>query len=213
MKVTKYEHACLVVEELNQRLVIDPGMFAATLPVDLKDVAAVVITHEHGDHLDRRLLNNLLANNPSATIFAPEEVIASLQDIAVKMEIAEPGVSHTAGSFALDFYGKDHAVIYDKVPCQNVGVMVNGSLYYPGDSFTLPKRPVAVLAVPSGAPWMKVAEAMEFIKKVKPQRAFPTHNAVYSREGSQFADSWLSQAAEDAGAAYTVLETGQSLDL
>ena len=154
MKVTKYEHACLLVEELDQHLVIDPGMFATSLPTDLKNVMAVVITHQHGDHLDKDRLQTILMANPELTIFAPQDVLDELADVSAKKVLAETGVSHTAGSFALDFFGNDHAIIYETVPCQNVGVMVNKTLYYPGDSFTEPGTDVKLLAIPSGAPWM-----------------------------------------------------------
>ena len=104
MKITKYEHACLLIEELDQQLVIDPGMFAISLPSDLSDVTAVVLTHEHADHLDKERLKGILDANPGLTIFAPSDVLAQLEEFDAKKEIAEPGVSHTAGSFALDFY-------------------------------------------------------------------------------------------------------------
>lgn len=214
MKITKYEHACLVVEALEQKLIIDPGMFAESLPQDLQEVSAVVVTHVHGDHLDKKRLQAIVMANPDLTVFAPQEVLDEISDIEVKKELAEPGVSHTAGSFGLEFFGKDHAVIYEKVPCQNVGVMVNKTLYYPGDSFTVPKgNKVPVLAIPAGAPWMKVGEAMDFMKAIMPGAVFPTHNAVYSEAGAMFADGWLSQQAESLGAVYKVLKPGDSIDI
>ena len=213
MKITKYEHACILLEELDQLLIIDPGMFAKSLPTDLKNVTAIVITHEHGDHLDKDVLRALIDSSPDATIFAPQEVLEQLNEIEAKKELAQPRVSHTAGSFALDFFGRDHAVIYETVPCQNVGVMVNKTFYYPGDSFTEPKQPVKVLALPSGGPWMKVGEAIEFMKRVKPEKAFPTHNAVYSEAGNMFAENWLSQQAEMIGTDFKVLAPGHSLEV
>ncbi len=213
MKITKYEHACILLEELDQTLIIDPGMFATSLPTDLKNVAAVVITHQHGDHLDKDLLRKIIDANPDATIFAPHDVLDQLGEFEAKKEVAQPDMSHTAGSFALDFYGKDHAIIYEKVPCQNVGVMVNKMLYYPGDSFTEPKEPVAILALPSVAPWLKVGEAISFMKAVKPAKAFPTHNALYNEAGEMFANNWLGQLAEVLGVNFSVLETGQSIEV
>lgn len=213
MNITKYEHACLVVEELGQRLVIDPGMFAVSLPMDVSEVVAIVITHEHGDHMDLERLRAILEVNPDATIFAPRDVLTHLTEIEAKKEVAEPDVSHTAGSFALDFYGKDHAIIYEKVPCQNVGVFVNKTLYYPGDSFTEPKKEVKLLALPNGAPWMKIGEAMQFMKKVMPRAVFPTHNALYSEAGTMFANNWLEQEATALGAPWRVREPGDSIEV
>lgn len=213
MKLTKYEHACLVLDELNQSLIIDPGMFATSLPLGLTTIVAVVITHGHADHLDKTILQTLVKNNPSLTIFAPQDVLDELSDIEAKKELAQPDVSHTAGSFALDFYGHDHAVIYEKVPCQNTAVMVNKKFYYPGDSFTEPKEKVELLAIPSGAPWMKVSEAMDFMKHVMPAAVFPTHDAVYSEAGKSFSNNWLEQEATSLGAAWKVLQTGDSIEV
>lgn len=213
MKITKYEHACLLLEVLDQVLIIDPGIFAKSLPSDLKNVVAVVITHEHGDHLDKDLLRKIIESNPGLTIFAPQDVLVQLSDFAVKQELAQPGISHTSGSFVLDFYGKDHAVVYETVPCMNVGVMVNKALYYPGDSFTIPKEPVVLLALPSVAPWLKIGESIAFMKLVKPAKAFPTHNALYNESGDMYANNWLSQQAEIFGVDFKVIGTGQSVEV
>jgi len=214
MKITKYEHACLLVEALDQKLIIDPGMFAESLPQDLKEVHAVVVTHIHSDHLDKERLQAIVVANPEVTVFAPQDVLDEIQEIEAKKELAETGVSHTAGSFALEFFGHDHAVIYEKVPCENVGVMVNKTLYYPGDSFTKPNGDkIPLLALPAGAPWMKVGEAMDFMKAVMPGSVFPTHNAVYSEAGAMFTDTWLSQQAMALGAEYKVLKPGDSIDI
>ncbi len=213
MKITKYEHSCLVVEELGQIVVIDPGVFSKSIPSELKNVAAAVVTHMHGDHLDKGRIQTIINMNPDAIIFAPQEVLDELTSIQATKVEAEPGKVHTAGSFELDFYGHDHAVIYEKVPCVNVGVMVNKTLYYPGDSFTKPEQAVSVLTLPSGAPWMKLSEAIDFLKQVKPKVVFPTHNAVYSEGGLHIANSVLAPHAESAGADYKVLETGVSLDI
>lgn len=212
MKVTKYEHACLVIEEIDQKLIIDPGVLTASLPTDIKGVVAIVITHQHGDHLKIPLIQTIISNNPDLTIFAPQDTLDLLQEVTVKKELAQPEVSHTSGSFALDFYGSDHAIIHESVPCQNVGVMVNKLFYYPGDSFTEPKSEVTLLALPSGAPWMKVGEAMEYLKKVMPHAVFPTHNAVYSEAGNMFSNTWLEQQATTLGASWRYLLPGDSIE-
>ncbi len=213
MKVTKYEHACLVAEELGQHLIIDPGTYAESMPVDLEEVVAVVITHQHPDHFDPSRLKSILANNPDLTVFAPQDVLDQLSDMVVKKEVAQPKVSHTAGSFALDFYGQDHATIYDIVPCMNVGVMVNKSLYYPGDSFTKPDASVKVLALPSGAPWMRIGEAMSFLKKLMPQAAFPTHNIFYSEAGLSLINHIVEPQATSLGVAWRFLQPGDSIEI
>lgn len=213
MKVTKYEHACIVLEELGQYLVIDPGVLSPSFPLDLQNVAAVVVTHEHADHLDASKLAAILVINPDMVIFAPKEVLDLLTDVEASKVIAEPGSTHTAGSFALDFFGLDHAIIYETVPCANIGVMVNKTLYYPGDSFTNPEQEVKVLALPSGAPWMKVGEAMAFMKLIQPKVSFPTHDSLYNETGASSSNNWLSVQATALGIDYKVLKTGESINV
>jgi hypothetical protein len=89
----------------------------------------------------------------------------------------------------------------------NLGVMINDLLYYPGDSFTLPGRAIDTLAIPAGAPWLKVGDAMDFLELVKPRFAFPTHDAVLSDIGKGLADRLLNSVAEREGIEYKRLDT------
>src|SRR5690606_2401715 len=171
MRVTKYEHAALRIDESGECLLIDPGSF--TTPIDdLSGVVAVVITHEHPDHWTPEHLDRILRASPGTPIFAPGGVAAVAADYEVTEVSAGDNVS--VGRFTLRFFGGDHAVIHATVPSvQNLGVLVNEQLYYPGDSYTIPDEiDVDTLAAPLGAPWLKIGEAMDFVLAVKPRRAF-----------------------------------------
>jgi L-ascorbate metabolism protein UlaG (beta-lactamase superfamily) len=73
-------------------------------------------------------------------------------------------------------------VIHPDIPViPNVGYLVNGALLHPGDSLHVPDRPVDVLALPTGGPWLKVAEAIDYLRAVSPRVAVPIHEAVLSR--------------------------------
>lgn len=211
MKITKYEHACLVVEEDSSRLVIDPGKFSNSLP-KVEDVVAVVLTHVHFDHIDEKKVKQIITDNPGVKVFSTNEVAETFPDL--KPVVVEPGSMHQIGPFTLAFFGGEHAVIHPSFPpTQNVGVLVNSNLYYPGDSFTLPGRPIKALAAPAAAPWLKISEAMDFISEVKPELAFPTHDAILSDEGKQVADSMLEPFAEKVETTYQRLKTGQSITI
>ena len=213
MKITKYEHACVVIEDKDQKLVVDPGVFTTSLPTDLRSVVGVVITHQHADHLNKEHLQNIFSQNPNMTVFAPQDVLNELTGIKVTKVLAEPGQTMNVGTFTLDFFGRDHAVIYETIPCQNVGVLVNKSFYYPGDSFTEPGVPVKVLAVPAGAPWMKMSEAMTFIHAMQPETAFATHDVLYNNIGAHMSYNYLAQATEAAGGNWNLLMPSDSLDI
>jgi L-ascorbate metabolism protein UlaG (beta-lactamase superfamily) len=65
----------------------------------------------------------------------------------------------------------------------NVGYLVGGRLFHPGDAFTEPGQPVEVLAVPAGAPWLKLAEAVDYLRRVGPRVAVPVHEKLLSERG------------------------------
>lgn len=211
MTLTKYEHACLVLEETSVKLVIDPGRFSPSLP-NLDNVIAIVITHVHTDHIDEPKVKQIITDNPDVKIFSTKEVADTFHNLDIV--VVEPGSMHQIGPFTLAFFGGEHAIIHPSFPVtQNVGVLINSTLYYPGDSFALPGRPIKTLAAPAAAPWLKVSEAMDFLSEVKPELAFPTHDAILSDEGKQVFDSMLEPFAKTAGTTYQRLRIGQSITL
>ncbi len=211
MNITKREHACLVVEQDGASLVIDPGSFTA--PFAVEGLSAIVVTHEHADHVTREHLDRLLADAAGAVeLFAPAGVVAAHPDY--HWQIVDGGDMRAAGPFALAFFGGHHATIHRSIPIvDNVGVFVNATLYYPGDSFTVPTGEVPVLAVPASAPWLKIGEVMDYIDAVKPRHAFPTHERVNSDAGNAMANARITHVVESHGGRVTVLQPGETLEL
>ena len=215
MIITKREHACLVVEQGGSALVIDPGSF--TQPFVASNLAAIVVTHEHADHVTRdhldRLLNAARAsqNLGDVELFAPAGVAAAHPDYP--WHIVNDGDARTTGPFTLAFSGGRHATIHRSIPIvDNVGVFVNQTLYYPGDSYTVPAGPVDVLAVPASAPWLKIGDVMDYLDAVRPRHAFPTHDCVNSAAGNAMANARITAVVESHGGSVTVLQPGESLD-
>jgi L-ascorbate metabolism protein UlaG (beta-lactamase superfamily) len=170
MRLTKLEHATVLVEEAGSRLVLDPGSF--TRPVEgTAETVAVVITHEHADHWTAEQLERLRAANPALRVLGPAGVAAAAEGFDVET-VAEGDVVEV-GPFELRFFGSRHAVIHSSIPViDNVGILVNGRFYYAGDSFTVPTgADVEVLAAPSGAPWMKIAESIDYVLELAPRHA------------------------------------------
>ena len=191
MNITKYEHACVVIEEQGKKLVIDPGQFTTSL-TDFSNIVAVVVTHLHSDHLDPQKLQAIFAANPEARFFGTAEVAKEVPN--VPFTAVTGGTAETVAPFKLAFYGEQHAQIHASIPpVQNVGVLVNDAFYYPGDSFTLPGVPVKVLALPIAAPWAKAGESVDFLLSVRPHYVFPTHNGVLSDMGHSIAGFTLTR--------------------
>ena len=200
MKITKFEHACFVVEQDGQSLIVDPGGYTTDLVIP-KVVVAVMITHEHPDHLDKNLLRAVTDKNPEAVVIAHPSITEQLGDFKTQAVVANEGIK--VGNFELEFYGGEHAVIAPDWPTiPNLGVLINERLYYPGDSFAVPDRDVQVLALPVSAPWLKISETMEFLRAVKPQLAFPTHDAILSEAGKGLPNRMLPPVAEQVGTTY-----------
>lgn len=212
MRVTKFEHACLRIDETDQTLVIDPGSFTTPLD-DVADLVAIVITHEHPDHWTPEHLDRLLRAAPGTPIFAPAGVARAAEGYDIT--VVAPGDTVEAGDFTLRFFGGTHNVIHSSIPViDNVGVLVNDELYYPGDSYSVPEGvDVDTLAAPLGAPWLKIGEAMDYVLAVQPRRAFGTHDMTLSVIGKDMHRQRLEWATAQGGGEFFVLEPGDALDL
>lgn len=210
MKLTKYMHACLVLEENEQSIVIDPGNFSDDFEVP-EHVLAVIITHQHADHCDPSKLRMIIGTNPNTKVYALGEV-ARVADVAVSA--IQAGDELDIGYFHLEFTGGRHATIHSSLePVGNVGIVVNHDLlYYPGDSFTPPPRHMQHIAVPVSAPWLKVSEAIDFLREATPEHAFPTHDAILSRKGKSLVDRVISNQL-DSPNSYSRVANGETIVL
>ncbi|MFJ6778011.1 MBL fold metallo-hydrolase [Streptomyces yangpuensis] len=177
MKLTKRLHSCVQLEKDGRTLVIDPGAFSepdAGLGAD-----ALLVTHEHPDHFEEGRLRAALDANPAAGLW-------TLRSVAERLAPAYPGRVHTVGhgdtftaaGFEVQVHGELHAVIHPDIPrVTNVGYLVDGSLFHPGDALTVPGVPVETLMVPVHAPWNKVSEVIDYLREVGPRRALDIHDA------------------------------------
>lgn len=211
MKLIKYSHACVVIEKAGSTIVIDPGVWSSDLVIP-ENAIGIVITHEHADHCDAKLVSDIVAKNPSLNIYAHADVIANLPGLPTQAVIA--GETVRLGEFTLEFVGGGHALIHESIPMiANLGVIIDDLVYYPGDSFTLPAKAVANVAIPVSAPWMKISEAMDFLVDAKAARFFPTHDAILSEAGKNLVDTMLKNTARNVNAAYERIASGDSIEL
>lgn len=205
MRLTKFGHSCVRLEDRGQVLVIDPGCFSGTEA--LSGASAVLITHEHADHIDVDKLAAARAANPGLAVHTHSVLAATIGDGV--MAVA-PGDTFTAGAFTVRVVGGEHAEIIDGLPgCPNVGFIVDG-VYHPGDSLFVPAEEIDTLLVPAAGPWLKLREAIEFVRAVKPARAFPIHDAAFNQLGLDNVDRWLETKG---GTNYGRIPLGDSVTL
>jgi L-ascorbate metabolism protein UlaG (beta-lactamase superfamily) len=181
MQLTHFGHACVLVETDSTRLLIDPGVYSHGFE-GLTDLDGILVSHQHPDHLDIDRLTALVAANPGATLVVDSGSAPVVSERGLSAQITQAGETVTVGGARLDIVGGEHGVIHVDIPIvPNVGYVVDdGAFYHPGDSFSSPGHDIDVLALPTGAPWLKVSEAVDFFRAVSPRVAVPIHEAALS---------------------------------
>jgi len=208
VRLTKYGHACVRLDnEGGGSVVLDPGVYSPD--VDLTGVADVLVTHEHADHLDVDRLVPLVRDG--LRLHTNAAVAEQLRaDHGIDVHAVAPGETFDVAGLEVRVVGGEHAEIYDGLPgCANVGFVLGG-VYHPGDSVHVPDVEVSTLLLPVSAPWLKLAEALDFVRAVAPARAFPVHDAMLSEIGAGGVDRWVEMKG---GSDYRRLAPGESADL
>jgi L-ascorbate metabolism protein UlaG (beta-lactamase superfamily) len=181
MQLTHLGHACLLVETDKARLLIDPGVDSSF--ADVRDLDAVLVTHQHPDHIDVAGLSSLLAANPNAALYVDSDTVTAVAGLPAHT-VARPGDRLSIAGSAVDVVGDLHAAVYKDIPgCTNVGYLIDdGALLHPGDSFVSVDQDVDVLAVAIDAPWLKMSESIDYVHATGPRVAVPIHEAGATAE-------------------------------
>jgi L-ascorbate metabolism protein UlaG (beta-lactamase superfamily) len=211
MKLTKHEHACVVLEKDGASVVIDPGSFSAGAAEIIAGAEAILLTHEHIDHVNEAAINAALAARPKLRVYAPAALQATFAGQADQFSAVAAGDSLNLASFAVTVHGREHAVIHQDIPpVANVGYLVDGTVFHPGDSYFVPEAEIPVLLLPTSGPWMKIGEAADFVRAVRPQQIVQIHEMLLSDIGLFLASSLLG-AQGLTGLPLTAIPAGDSL--
>ena len=220
MRLIKFTHAAVRLERDGRSVLLDPGIFTEDEAYD--GVSHILVTHEHADHVSAEKLAAQLERNPALEVYTSaavaEVLMGARQALAPKLGDAlrpavrtvEVGDRFTVNGFAVEAVGGQHAEIYEGLPgCANIGFIVDG-VYHPGDALHVPSSEVTTLLVPTAAPWLKLAEGLDFVRAVKPQRAFSIHDAMLSRIGEAGVDNWMKMKG---GTEYARIPVGSSVEV
>jgi L-ascorbate metabolism protein UlaG (beta-lactamase superfamily) len=208
MRMRKLGHSCVLIEDSGGRVLLDPGVLSSGFE-DLTGLTGILISHQHADHLDRERLPALLERNPDAALHADEATAAQLAEQGLPAHPVDAGDLLDLGMPVL-VSGSEHAVVHPDIPViPNVCYLVANRYFHPGDSFTVPDGDVQVLGLPAGAPWMKLAEGVDYLRAVAPAVAVPIHEKVISFTELYYG---LYERLAPAGTTLRVLDDGSPAD-
>jgi L-ascorbate metabolism protein UlaG (beta-lactamase superfamily) len=210
MKINKLGHCCLLIEEGNLRLLTDPGEWT-TAQNDVQKLNVILITHEHRDHFHIESLKKIQANNPEVRIFTNQGVGKILEQESLSYELLEHGQNTVIEDVLIEGYGEKHAVIYPEVPSViNTGYLIANRFFYPGDAFSIPEKPVEILALPVAGPWMKISEAIDYGRALKPKVSFPVHDGMLKIFTATH--RWPQKFLEEVGVKFIIPEEGKAME-
>lgn len=211
LRLTKLGHACVRVEADGRRLVVDPGVWSD--PEALDGAEAVLVTHQHPDHCAVERLRDALSTHPDLHVWAPEDAVGPLGGPGRQVHVTHPGAMLQVAGLDVEVVGEWHATIHPDIPrIHNVGYLLGGTVLHPGDALTDPERPIDVLLVPVTGPWLKLAEVIDYVRAVRPGRALPIHDKIYSAAGLAIVGRQLGPDGVGLGATqYVAWTDGQTV--
>jgi L-ascorbate metabolism protein UlaG (beta-lactamase superfamily) len=185
MKLTKHAHACIDVDFGGRHIVVDPGAFTPNARDLLARADAVLVTHAHGDHMEPDVVADAMRARDGMMLYGPETVVSPLRaEFGERVRALAPGDVLEVAGLSVSVYGGLHAQVLPSIPrVTNVGFLLGGRVFHPGDSLDPPDVEVETLLVPVSGPWMKISEAAQFVSAVKPLRAVAIHEAILSPIG------------------------------
>ncbi|GAA3821980.1 MBL fold metallo-hydrolase [Cellulomonas soli] len=209
--LTLWGHSCVRFDGEAGALVIDPGVYS-DLEHALDGAHGVLVTHEHPDHLAvDALAPRIGAALPLwGTAGAVDALVAAGAD-PEHVHVVHAGDELDVAGLHVQVTGEWHALIHRDVPLvHNVGYLVEGRALHPGDAFVVPDGiDVDVLLTPVAGPWLRLADAVDFVRAVAPRRLVPVHDAMLSEIGRGATDGFLARLAGQP----VRLDVGESLTL
>lgn len=217
MKLTKFSHSCVRLDDADRSLTVDPGVFSEVAAA-LDGVQAVLVTHEHPDHVDVGELVAAVRRDPQLRVYAPPSVVEvlsqQLDGNGEQVTAVTPGQAFDAAGFGVRALGGQHAIIHQTIPMvANNGYLIEDAIYHPGDSFVVPTVPVQLLIAPIHAPWSKVAEVIDFVVAVRAPRVVGAHEAGLSQVGRDLVEGHVARIGGEHGSDYLGLGPSESVDV
>jgi L-ascorbate metabolism protein UlaG (beta-lactamase superfamily) len=212
VQLTKHGHACVVLSADDRRLVVDPGAFTADDA--WAGASALLVTHEHADHFVAAKVQAALDADPALELWTNSSVAEQLSGPGARVHVVGPGDTFTAAGFEVSVHGEWHAVIHPDVPrVRNVGFLVEGQVFHPGDALTVPEVAVPTLLLPAHAPWSRTGELIDYLREVRAERAFGVHDGLLNDTGLGMLTGLFGERGPGQPTPYARLAPGESVEL
>jgi L-ascorbate metabolism protein UlaG (beta-lactamase superfamily) len=212
VQLTKLGHACVVLSDGDRRIVVDPGAFTEESAWD--GATAVLITHEHFDHFDPARTRAALDADPALEVWTNTSVAAALEGAGPRVHVVGEGDAVTVAGVDVQVHGEWHAVIHQDIPrIANVGFLLDGRVFHPGDALTAPGVAVPTLLLPLHAPWSKTGELIDYLREVRAERAVAVHDALLSDLGRGAVGGIVGERGPGTPTPLTQLASGESLEV
>ena len=193
MELTKHTHACVTLDKGDGHLLVDPGTLSPNAAELVAEANTILITHEHFDHFDEVAIATALEARPELRVYGPSAVVGRWRDRADQVTSVGDGDRFEAGGFEITVFGDLHASIHPDIPqVENVGFLIDGRVYHPGDSYYVPPVLVPTLLLPTSGPWTSFGKAADFVRGVGPENVVQIHEVMLSEIGQQFMATFIS---------------------
>lgn len=216
MKLTKFTHSCVRLENKGKVLVLDPGNFSE-VDEALDGADYLLVTHAHPDHFHGETVLPLIKANPDLIIYAPAAVVETIKDAVpdAKVTEAEAETSFELDGFSIKTFGGQHALIHPLVKTiDNFGYLINDKVYHPGDSLIVPHGLTVEHALaPIHAPWNKMSEVIDFVIALGAKKVYPIHNGLINENGHGIIENQITNFAKKYGSEYQHLDTRENIEL
>lgn len=205
MKITKYVHSCLFIEEQGKHFLIDPGVYSVeegAISINtIENLDYLIITHEHLDHMHVPLIKELIVKFPSVKVVSNSSVAEILGKEGISVE--------TQGDQFVLLQEVPHEEIFMGKAPKNVMVTITGKLAHPGDSHHF-ETSVPILALPVQASWGSTIAAVRLAEKLKPHVVLPIHDWHWSDKGRQWFYEHLETHFQKIGIKFIALSKGET---
>lgn len=208
MKITKYLHSCLLVEEQGKTFLFDPGVF--TYNANVLDISKIqtldylLITHEHDDHLYLPFMHEIVKKFPDVTIITNPAIVTILEKENIRATSTTDAIVRIEET--------PHERLWDKEPPQNIAISIFDKFTHVGDSLHFSKT-YDVLALPLTAPWGSTTEAVNKALAMQPKIIIPIHDFMWKDEVRKAMYTRLAGFFQEKGIDFKNMETGELIEI